>query len=103
MNFFVDLTTTIREQEERMLGSQGFMTTFVAFLPKVKPESLVNYFAFTMLLNEDVLFSIGKSYKKLAKKYSLFKDIKKELLQGHKQFTNRSEFIPMYFSTLDRT
>ncbi len=60
-------------------------------------------FAFTMLLNEAVLFSLGKSYKKLANKYSLFKEIRKDLLQAHKEFTNRSELIPMYFLTLDRT
>jgi len=101
--FFEELTMIIREEEERILGSQGFMTTFVTFLPTVKPESLVNYFAFIMLLNEASLSSMGKSYKKLAKKYSLFKDIRNELLGANKILSNRSEFIPMYFSKLDRT
>lgn len=102
-DIFISLVNVAREQENNAAHSGGYITTSVAILSKVKYEYVYNYHIFTMLLTYAMMLAIAKELKKIARKYSIRKDIKSALIQEAKSYEGNIEFVPKYYELLDRT
>ena len=102
-DLFISLVNVVREQENYVSHSSGYITTSVAILSKVKYEYVYNYHIFIMLLTSAMMLAIAKELRKIARKYAIMKDMKSALIKEAKSYEGNIEFIPKYYQLLDRT
>ena len=100
-NLYANLDEVVNIQIVNLGKSQGFMTTSVADLTIVKYDFVYNYFIFSNLLVSAVMASLSNEFKKLAKQYKKFKDLKLRLEEYAKESGKDLEAVSKYFPLFD--
>lgn len=99
--FMSDISIIIQNQEYYLQHSHGYVTTRVAFLDKISPEFLTNYYLFVAVLTNAVFASLASEYRRLAKEYSAMKDLKTPILNTAKEYENQLMYVKESYSKLD--
>ena len=105
IGIFEDLFAYLDEVFSIQIGnlakSHGYMISSVADLTKVRYDFVYNYFIFLMLLTCAVMVSLSNEFRKLAKHYEKFKDLKLRFEAEAKEFEKNLEVIPQYYEVFD--